>query len=315
MKTLFVYMGGTMGMIPSKDGLVPSIGVVENCLQKLYDTGDVLGSYEIIAAKPLIDSSAIEPEDWNWIGSQIVDRYDDFDGFVVIHGTDTLAYSACALSFGLVGLGKPVIVTGAMLPLVMEGSDGRKNLREAAFAAAKAPAGVWVQFAGKLMHGARVRKSHSSALDAFFDAEASAPPRHLATSLRWQGYTTFNIPLLTFVPGISGQFLSQCLHDADGIILRCYGAGTMPEVPEFKETIRAARLEGKPVVATSKCADGGVALGRYASGANLLSSGIIDGKSATATAAYVKTLFVLSKGQDDASTLAELARPICGEFG
>lgn len=304
-----------MGMEPSKDGLVPSSGGVENCLQSLYEKGDVPGSYEIIAAEPLIDSSAIEPEHWNWIGLQIADRYDSFDGFVVIHGTDTLAYSACALSFGLEGLGKPVIVTGAMLPLVMDGSDGRRNLRDAAIAAGEAPAGVWVQFAGKLMHGARVRKSHSSALDAFFDAESSAPPRHLAAKFRWRGYATFNVPVLTFVPGISGQFLSQSLLGADAIILRCYGAGTMPEVPEFIEAIETARLKGKPVVATSKCSDGGVTLGTYASGAKLLSSGIIDGKAATTTAAYVKTLFALSRGQDDASMLSNLARPICGEFG
>ncbi len=302
-----------MGMQHTPEGLVPSIGVVEDALQQLYQSGEALGTYEIVTATPLIDSSAIEPSDWNWIGTQITDRYEQFDGFVVVHGTDTLAYTACALTFGLEGLDKPVIVTGSMVPLVDDNSDGQRNLQDAIIASNQAPAGVWVQFAGKRMHGARVRKNHSSALDAFFDAEASAPPRHEAADLKWRDYRAFNLPVITFVPGMSGQLINDCLSHADGLILRCYGAGTLPDKPEINQAIETAKQDRKPVIAVSTCAEGGIALDKYAPSARLMAGGVIDGKGATAAAAYVKLLYALSQNITDLT--AFLAEPICGELG
>jgi L-asparaginase len=151
---LLIHTGGTIGMIATADGFAPCDGVVEGCIDDLLRCGEVIDEVTIRTITPQIDSANATPQDWNRVVRLIEQGYGHFDTFVVTHGTDTLAYTAAALCFAVEGLAKPVIVTGSMLPLTVAGSDGRDNLREALNTARRAPAGVWVQFAGKLCRAA-----------------------------------------------------------------------------------------------------------------------------------------------------------------
>lgn len=314
MKTLVIHTGGTIGMVQTAHGFAPQLGIVEDCLVELRSLGDIQDNFEVRIADPLIDSGTATPNDWNWIGGKIAENYEDFDAFVVTHGSDTMAFTSCALSYALEGLDKPVVLTGSMLPLTVQNNDGLQNLTDAMNAVHEVPAGVWVQFAGRRLHGTRVRKSHSSAFDAFHDASMDVPARHVSDKFGWQNYRTFNVPVLAFTPGMDGEILEHCAARADGLVLRCYGSGTVPDLPELPPALRLAERRNVPVFATSQCAEGGVALGTYAAGAALLDAGVIDGRDATVEAVYTKLLYALSKSTSDFDLKSTLATPMCGEF-
>ncbi|MCP3879726.1 MAG: asparaginase, partial [Sulfitobacter sp.] len=177
MATLLIHTGGTIGMAQTPDGFAPRDGVVEDAVAALVASGKITGEVEVLRLDPLIDSALATAQDWARIAQTIHQHRGRFDGFVVTHGTDTLAYTAAALCLALPGLAQPVIVTGAMQPLTVADTDGTANLIDALAAARTAPAGVWVQFGGKRLHGGRVRKAHSQALDAFTAAPTDREPR------------------------------------------------------------------------------------------------------------------------------------------
>lgn len=314
MKTLVIHTGGTIGMAQTAHGYAPELGVVEDCLFELHRQGRIQGEFDLVVADPLIDSANASPEDWNWISGKIAERYEEYDAFVMTHGSDTLAFTSSALSFALEGLDKPVIVTGSMLPLKVHNNDGLRNLTDAMNLVYGAEPGVWVQFAGRRLHGTRVRKSHSTAFDAFHDAPIDAPPRHLPGQFRRQIYDRFNIPVLAATPGMCGTIVLYCAERADGIVLRCYGSGTLPEIPEMSEALKLARRRNVPVIAVSQCAEGGIALGTYAAGAVLKEIGVTDGRDATVEAVYTKLMYALSKYGSDHDRHEALATPMCGEF-
>ena len=173
MTTMVILAGGTIGMEETSDGLAPKAGIVEELLVDLANKNDPPEKVNIRTLSPLIDSSNCSSQDWDRIAATIESEYAEHRAFVVIHGTDTLAYTSSALCFALEGLAKPVVLTGAMVPLTVQGTDGIQNLSDALLAAIQAPAGVWVQFAGRLLHGARVRKSDSRSFNAF-DADSTS---------------------------------------------------------------------------------------------------------------------------------------------
>jgi len=314
MKTLVIHTGGTIGMVQTEQGFAPKAGVVEDCLIELQYQGQIKGRFDLSVAMPLIDSANATPQDWNWIATRIAKHHSDYDAFVVTHGTDTLAYTSSALCFALEGLQKPVILTGAMLPLTEPQNDGRRNLLDAMATARDCAAGVWVQFAGQKLHGTRVRKSHSSAFDAFNASPSSALPIHQAAEFRRHSYGDFNVPVLGATPGMSGCVVQFCAQRADGIVLRCYGSGTLPDSPDLTEALKTAQQRGIPVIAVSQCAEGGISLGTYAAGSLLQEAGVIDGRDATAEAAYAKLQYVLSRHQTPKARRDALAQPLCGEF-
>ncbi|CAG0910070.1 unnamed protein product, partial [Cyprideis torosa] len=162
-------------MVRTETGFAPADGVVEGFLNDHY--GDAAPKLQCI--EPLIDSANATPTDWDRVAQVIAAEHDAQDGFVVTHGTDTMAYSAAALGYALQGIARPVILTGAMLPLIEPDSDGGRNLTDALNAVETAPPGIWVQFAGKLLHGARVRKTHSRSFDAFNADPNPVPPRRV----------------------------------------------------------------------------------------------------------------------------------------
>lgn len=295
------------------NGLEPSAGVLEAGLDALARAGIARGQTEVVQLDPLIDSANIRFADWNRIAAIIAAGQGRYAGFVVTHGTDTLAYTAAALSFALTGLTRPVVVTGSMLPLEAEGSDARRNLGDALLAAARAPAGVWVQFAGRLMHGARVRKAHSHAHDAF-TAPPSDRPALRSGDLAHLPYGAPDLAVLTMAPNTSPRAFAAALAFCDGAVLRVFGAGTIPNDPLIEQALLAAHARGALMMAVSQSDAGGVALGTYAAGAALARAGVVDGRAITVEAAYAKLAHAIAHGGQGGAREV-LARDLCGEMG
>jgi len=298
-------------MVQTDDGFAPRKGVVEAQIEEFQTNGKVSAQIDIHLLEPLIDSANAGPSDWSRVAKVVFDHHDAYDGFVVTHGTDTLAYTAAALCFALEGLAKPVIVTGAMLPLSVEGSDGGRNLLDSILAADTAPEGVWVLFAGQLMHGARTRKSHSTEFDAFRVNEGGDAPVQAGETLVNHAYTEHKVAILAMAPGLPTDLFQFAAEGADALLLRVYGSGTAPESDGLKQALITAKSRNIPVLAVSQCPEGGMALGTYAAGAILRDNGVIDGRDMTVEAAYAKLQHALSQ---TGGPMGRLQRCLCGEF-
>ena len=313
---LLIHTGGTIGMVRSGDGFAPATGVVEDEVTRLLRS-DLSGLLiDIVRLEPLIDSANATPQDWNRITRTIEAHHDAYDGFVVTHGTDTLAYTAAALTMSLENLGKPVILTGSMLPLSEPGNDGQRNLRDTLEAIVGTDPGVWVQFAGRLLHGGRIRKTHSHSFDAFAAIPTGAPPcRPGSVGLKRHAYGEFDVAALPVVPGGAGNLLLHAAQNCDGIVLRCFGSGTIPNTAHTEDALRIADTRGIPVLAVSQCPEGGIALGTYAAGAILTRYNAVDGRDMTMEAGYVKMVLALSQSTDTTALRRFLSEPLCGEIG
>lgn len=314
MRIKIVHTGGTIGMAPTKDGFAPQTGVVEDAIATLLKGGAIPVVPDFRTLDPLIDSAQSTPPDWDRIAEAIVEEYQEFDAFVVIHGTDTLAYTASALCLALRGLQKPVIITGSMLPLKVDKSDGWQNLRDALVAAIHAPAGVWVQFAGHLLHAGRVRKTHSAAMDAFAAVPSVSEPRIMAPELEHHRLQTHAVGVFSTTPGCSAEILEFAALRCDGLVVRCYGSGTSPDTPGLRNALGIAVERKVPVIAVSQCAEGGIKLGTYAAGKILRDNEVIDGRDTTPEMAYVKMHYALSHSSDLDKRRTYLHHAHCGEF-
>ncbi len=301
-------------MAATAQGFAPRAGVLEDALQRLEAEGRLPHPVTLHQLDRLIDSAEATPEDWNRLTRLLTEAQADFDAVVVTHGTDTLAFTAAALCLALRGLGKPVILTGSMLPLTVEGSDGWDNLADALAAATQAAPGVWVQFAGHLLHGGRLRKTHSGARDAFAAEQTGAAPLFPAPQLAGIEVGAHRVAILSLAPGACTEILGFAAESCDGLVLRCYGAGTAPDTPQMRAALSRAAARGVPVVAVSQCPEGGISLGTYAAGGVLRDTKVIDGRDMTPEMAYAKLHHALSMTQDAEARRTFLARPACGEM-
>lgn len=316
MAILLIHTGGTIGMAETATGFAPKKGVVENFVRRSARRGALSQRVDICSLAPLIDSANAAPADWDRIARPVADSHDVYDAFVITHGTDTLAFTAAALCFALQGLARPVLLTGAMLPLTVAGNDGSENLLQALNTAAATPAGVWVRFAGRLLHGARVRKTHSKAFDAFAASPSAFAPRQSGDAVRLHrvGVNSASVAVLALAPGVADGLLAYAAAHCDGLILRCYGSGTAPETRGLRAALGTALQRAVPVVAVSQCPEGGMALGTYAAAAILRDNGVIDGRDMTVEAAYTKVIYTLAYSDDRGVRRERLASCICGEF-
>lgn len=313
MRLCVIHTGGTIGSVATPTGFAPKAGLVEDTLARLVAAGQVQGGYDMVVADPLIDSSQATVADWNWIAGEIAARHASHDGFVVIHGTDSLAYCGAALTLALEGLTKPVIVTGSMVPLSVPDNDGESNLIGAMAAACSAAAGVWVQFAGQLLPGTRVQKVHSVAHDAFGADRRNVEPRIAAEAFRHHPYAEKAIAVITLTPGIQAAMLGEMCNRADGVILRCFGSGNVPGDAAFRTFLRDLAARNVPVLAISQCAAGGMVMGTYSAGAALAEARAMDGKDLTLEAGYAKLMMGLSRFAG-ADLRVFVETPICGEI-
>ena len=292
---------------------------------------------ESVSFDPVIDSSDVSPETWIRIAETIAAGYDRFDGFVVLHGTDTMAYSASALSFMLSGLEKPVIFTGSQLPIGVLRTDGKENLITAIEIAAALENGlpvvpeVCIYFENRLMRGNRTIKYSAEHFNAFASpnlpplAEAGLQIRYNRNIIRYptvrrpldiSGKFDTRVAILSLFPGIRREMVQSLLHTAGlrGIILGTYGTGNAPTLDWFLDELRAFMDNGGIVLNVTQCLAGSVEMGLYETSAELRNAGVISGRDITTEAAVTKMMILLGSGLPAEKISALLARPLCGEM-
>ena len=336
-RLLIIYTGGTVGMALSRAGdLVPmQFGRLD---RKMPELTRLPFRLELLSLPDPIDSSNVTPADWLFLAQLIGRHYADFDGFVVLHGTDTMAYSAAALSYILEHLGKPVVFTGAQVPVGANRSDAQRNLITALeIAAARCPRArtvrvpeVCVFFNDVLIRGTRAKKVESQQFAAF-KSENYPPLARAGISLefddksirllpgaRLEVHTQFEtgVAVLRLFPGITEAVVSAVLHvpGLRGCVLETYGSGNAPTAPWFLNCLVEARQRGVWLLNVSQCEEGRVVQGKYETSARFAEMGIVGGDDITTEAAVTKLMFVLGLGASEARTRELLATDLRGEI-
>ncbi len=327
-KILVVYTGGTIGMIQSGNGTyIPFSleGLLESVPQINHLGIDViLKSFE----NPL-DSALIGPKEWLMICDIIVEKYDLVDGFVVLHGTDTMAYTSSALSFFLRGIDKPVIVTGAQIPIHERGSDGKDNFINALEIAKQGvvkEVGLW--FHKTLYKGACVTKSHSKEFKGFsspnhpvlaskkqviqYNKSAFASKKPIRSFFK---EIDSKVHYLHFIPSINKEIQANAIieNQIEGIVLSVFGSGTVP-LSEKDPLTRALKKKKVPILVVTECFQGGLELGKYQAGTLLGELDVISGKNMTKEAAITKMLVGASNFKDSEQLRNFLLENQVGEF-
>ena len=327
---LLIYTGGTIGMIEN-----PETGALEtfnfdhllNHVPELKRFNYNIATYQF---NPPIDSSDMEPSDWAKLVEIISNHYEYYDGFVILHGTDTMAYTASALSFMLENLGKPVILTGSQLPIDMLRTDGKENLISAIeIAAAANPDGtsvvseVCILFENSLMRGNRTTKINAENFNAFRSynfpilAHAGIHIKYETHLLRKPDPTrpmkphyllNASVLIFTLFPGIREEAVSA-IFNAPGlraVVMKTFGSGNAPQKPWLIRLLHEANKKGIIVVNITQCLTGTVEMERYQTGHQLLAAGVISGHDSTPESAITKLMFLLAHGL----TVDEIRRQI-----
>lgn len=328
-----IYTGGTIGMVHMPGGLAPSPDLPALISAAIAIDGRPVPEFSF--ARPLtpIDSAEATPADWYRIAVATRAALEEADGVVILHGTDTLAYTAAALSLQLGDLARAVVVTGSQIPFGEDGSDALDNVIDAlALAADPQLQTVAVVFGGRALAGCRVTKQSSRAFEAF--ASPNAPD--LATRDRDGVFHVHppapadrTIPELAPVEAVSGRVLSLritpglpatvfralvALHPA-AILLECYGLGTAPTADgSLAAAVARATAAGIVVAVVSQCAHGGVALGTYAAGAPLVTAGALSAGDMCFEMAFVKLTHLAALGLAPAAIAAAFRRNLVGEM-
>ena len=315
---LLLYTGGTIGMYhdPKTNALKPfNFELVEKQIPEIKGFDLTIRS---ISVKKPVDSSNFTPENWVEIAQIIAQNYDEFDGFVVLHGSDTMAYTASAISFMLENLSKPIIFTGSQLPIGNIRTDAREHLITAIqIASAKNEMGlplvpeVCIYFDYKLMRGNRTRKHNSAKFEAFTSpnyptlAEAGIEIRYRHEYILpypknelivHQNFDT-NVGVLKLFPGITQAFLRSFITTPNlkAVVLEAFGAGNAPTQTWFLEAINDMVAAGILVVAITQCTGGAVNLGKYETSIHLKNMGVANGNDINFEACITKLMFLIGQ--------------------
>lgn len=314
-RILMIYTGGTIGMQLSASGYLPVTGYLAEIMQTLPSLTDPrMPTYDLLEYDPLLDSSNMTAENWQQIALDI-QRYDaDYDGFVVLHGTDTMAYTASALSFLLAGLQKPVILTGAQVPIAELHSDAMNNLIGSLYFAANFTIPeVCICFHGHLYRGNRSRKLHAMNFGAF-DSPNYPELGYIGTEfilyperlLPVDSSATLSVTPWTRRPNILTVTLSPDMpielfnliptEQLDALILQTYGSGNAPDKnPAFLKALEKSVADEILIVNITQCMQGSVNMDQYATNKPLRAAGVLNGADMTPEAAFTKLFYLLNQ--------------------
>lgn len=315
------------------DGYAPEPGYLAEQMAAMPELRDPsMPQYTIHEYVPLLDSSNMAPRDWVRIGRDIVAHYDEYDGFVVLHGTDTMAYTASALPFFVQGLAKPLVITGSQIPLAEVRNDARTNLITSLLIAANARVPeVCLLFGDRLLRGCRSTKVDAEALDAFdspnypplgvIGVNVEIDPTHVTSPrsgpvLLAEPVAGATVGAFRLFPGLSPELVRNVLKPPlQGLVLQAYGVGNGPDRDSvFLGVLQEATARGVVIVACTQCLRGGVTLGSYATGAALARAGVISGYDMTPEAALCKLFYLFSTGHTADEVRRKMGEDLCGEL-
>jgi L-asparaginase len=334
---LIIYTGGTIGMVQDPDtrSLVPiDFRHISDHVPELKKIGYRLHS---VSFDPVKDSSNIDPDVWTKMAEIIEEGYNDFDGFVILHGTDTMAYSASALSFMLENLRKPVIFTGSQLPIGLLRTDGRDNIITAIEIAAtigiKGPAvpEVCIYFDNKLTRGNRTTKMSAEHFDAFSSpnypplAEAGLHLRYFNNLIRCNPEDSIltthksfdtNVAILKLFPGINRKLVQAIIgtEGLRGLIVETYGSGNAPTYKWFQDDLRNFNDNGGIILNVTQCPGGSVEMGLYETSRQMLKAGVVSGKDITSEASVTKLMHLLGRYSSKEQIVESLKISLAGEI-
>ena len=337
-KVLLIYTGGTIGM-----GRNPMTGALEplnfkHLKEHLPEFKYIKADIDVHQFNPPIDSSDMSPRMWTKLVELIARCYDRYDGFVILHGTDTMAFTASALSFMLQNLTKPVILTGSQLPLGQLRTDGKENLLTSIELAAMydneghamVPE-VCIYFNGHLLRGNRCTKRNADGFDAFDSfnyphlcetgVDFTFHKHHILKPDYTQPMVPFgemnrNVIIFSLFPGIQESIVRHVLETPQlrGIVMRSYGSGNAPHYEWITQSLREATERGVVVVNVSQCVCGRVEMGRYDTGYQLQDAGVISGRDSTVEAAATKLMYLNARYPDVAQVRQMMERSLAGEI-
>jgi L-asparaginase len=334
---LIIYTGGTIGMVhdPVTGSLIPiDFRHISDHVPELRKFGYDLHS---ISFDPVKDSSNIDPGVWVKLAEIIEEGYNHFDGFVVLHGTDTMAYTASALSFIMDNLAKPVILTGSQLPIGLLRTDGKENLITAIeIAAAKekdlpAVPEVCIYFDNKLTRGNRTTKMSAEHFDAFYSpnysplAEVGLHLRyfsnlinHPSSSRKLVVHKQFdtNVAILKLFPGINRKLVQAILNTEGlrGVIIETYGSGNAPTYQWFLDDLTNYIDSGGIILNVTQCHGGSVEMGLYETSRQMLAAGVISGRDLTSEASVTKLMHLLGRYSAREDVIRALNESLAGEI-
>lgn len=337
-KVLLIYTGGTIGM-----GHNPDTGALEplnfdHLLSNFPEFALLTTEVDTYQFTPPIDSSDMSLRRWAQLVRIIADNYEAYDGFVVLHGTDTMAYTASALSFMLENLTKPVILTGSQLPIGQLRTDGKENLLTSIeLAAAFGEDGrpmvpeVCIYFSGRLLRGNRSTKESADGFNAFNSfnyphlceagVEFQFNPHYILKpdySKPMIPHTAMdpNVVVFSLFPGIQENVVRHMFEAPElrGIVMRSFGSGNAPQKPWLMRLLKDATQRGVTVVNISQCVAGFVKMGRYDTGFQLQDAGVVSGGDSTVESAITKLMFLQAHYKDVRAIRSLMGRSICGEI-
>jgi len=325
-RILLVTTGGTIEMLRVADGHLAPCDDADGLLRRIPDLHQ-LGEIDLLQVAN-VDSSNILPQLWPAIARAIHQRMDDYDGFVVTHGTDTLCYTSAALSFMLQELPKPVVVTGAQIPLDDIGTDARRNLISAVRVATSDLAEVVVVFGAQIIRGTRAKKTSAFDVQAITSVRA-VPLGNIGLFVRWnspprprgprkallQPFLEERVAMVPVYPGFRPDILEYLAQNHEGIVLEGFGAGNLPtEGLSLIPVIRTAAARGIPVVVCTQCHVGSTQMELYHVGRAALEAGAIPAMDMTRETSLVKLMWVLGQTRDPAAVDSMMRKSYVGEI-
>jgi len=330
-KIYVLSTGGTIGMQKTPEGYAPEAGYLAKSMSKIPELQNLdMPIYTVHEYEKPIDSANMTPADWFQMGDYIQKNYQEYDGFVILHGTDTMSYTASALSFMLENLGKPVILTGSQLPLFETRNDARENLINALLIAGHySVPEVCLYFNNKLFRGNRSTKMDATSFAAFSSPNFPAlgqvgtdiKIRHelilkpTGDQLHLRQIKPIMVSTLRIFPGIPHEMLKTILQlPLDALILETFGLGNAPEDPHFIKLIHQAVEKGMVLVNRSQCPYAKVKMSQYATGTVLLKAGVISAGDMTIDAAITKLFYLFSKNLSHSEIKAQMMVDLRGEL-